>query len=238
MLIVTTFGSDYEEVRKRKGIIITSRVHPGETGASFMMKGIIDYLVGPSLGARMIRDNFVIKIVPMVNPDGVINGNTRCSLAGVDLNRVWIDPSQKQHPTIFGIKQLLKSMQSERELFLFCDLHGHSRKKNMFMYGNCNKNETHVKEKIFPFLLEKAADIFNFGDCAFAVQKSKESTARVVGWKELGIQNCYTLESTFCGSDFGKYQDLHFNTNMLQSIGPKFCETILEYSQLDPARCK
>ena len=29
----------------------------------------------------------------------------------------------------------------------------------MFMYGNCNKNETQVKEKIFPFLLEKAADI-------------------------------------------------------------------------------
>ena len=90
-------------------------------------------------------------------------------------------------------------------MFLFIDLHGHSRKKNMFCYGNCNKNETHVKEKIFPFLLEKAADIFNFADCAFAVQKSKESTARVVGWKELGITNCYTLESTFCGSDFGKY---------------------------------
>jgi len=57
-----------------------------------------------------------------------------------------------------------------------------------------------------------------------------------VGWKELGIINCYTLESTFCGSDFGKYQDLHFNTNMLQSIGPKFCETILEYNFLDAAR--
>ena len=87
----------------------------------------------------MLRDNFVIKIIPMVNPDGVINGNTRCSLAGVDLNRVWIDPSQKQHPTIFCIKQLLRQMQGERELFLFCDLHGHSRKKNMFMYGNANK---------------------------------------------------------------------------------------------------
>ena len=106
------------------------------------------------------------------------------------------------------------------------------------MYGNCNKSEAQPKEKIFPFLLEKAADIFNFADCAFAVQKSKESTARVVGWKELGITNCYTLESTFCGSDFGKYQDLHFNTNMLQSIGPKFCETMLEYNFLDQARQK
>ena len=108
LLIITTFGSDYEEVRKRKGIVISSRVHPGETGSSFMMKGIIDYLVGPSLGARMLRDNFVFKIVPMMNPDGVINGNTRCGLAGVDLNRIWIEPNQKTHPSVFHTKALIK----------------------------------------------------------------------------------------------------------------------------------
>jgi len=52
-----------------------------------MMKGIIDYLTGPTLNAKILRDNFVFKIIPMLNPDGVIIGNTRCSLAGVDLNR-------------------------------------------------------------------------------------------------------------------------------------------------------
>ena len=67
-------------------------MHPGETGASYMMKGMLDYLVGNSNGAKTLRDNFLIKIVPMVNADGVINGNTRSSLAGVDLNRVWQDP--------------------------------------------------------------------------------------------------------------------------------------------------
>lgn len=91
MLIVTSFvplGSEAaDQIKLRKGVVISSRVHPGETGASFMVKGIIDYLVGPSLGARILRDNFVFKIVPMLNPDGVINGNTRCNLAGVDLNR-------------------------------------------------------------------------------------------------------------------------------------------------------
>jgi murein tripeptide amidase MpaA len=87
MLTITTFGSDSESIKQRKGIVISSRVHPGETGASYMMKGIIDSLVGPSLGARLLRDNFIFHIVPMLNPDGVINGNTRCSLAGCDLNR-------------------------------------------------------------------------------------------------------------------------------------------------------
>jgi murein tripeptide amidase MpaA len=141
MLVITTFGCEYEEVRKRKGVIISSRVHPGESGSSFMMKGIIDYLVGPCLGARMLRDNFVFKIVPMLNPDGVINGHTRCGNVGVDLNRVWTEPNQKQHPTIFAMKNIIKTMQTERELLLYCDLHGHSRKKNMFMYGNSKKDE-------------------------------------------------------------------------------------------------
>ena len=110
LLIITTFNSDFEEIKKRKGIVISSRVHPGESGCSFMMKGIIDYLVGPSLGAKLLRDTFVFKIVPMLNADGVINGNTRCGLAGVDLNRVWIEPSQKLHPTIWHLKKLISEM--------------------------------------------------------------------------------------------------------------------------------
>lgn len=60
-------------------------------------------------------------------------------------------------------------MQDERELLLFVDLHGHSRKKNMFMYGNSEKNDTRHREKIFPFILEKTADTFNYSDCSFAV---------------------------------------------------------------------
>lgn len=104
MLIITTFKNDPEQTKNRRGVVITSRVHPGESGASYLMKGIIDFLVGSSLAARMLRDNFIFKIVPMLNPDGVINGNTRCNLAGVDLNRQWIDPQSETHPTIYHTK--------------------------------------------------------------------------------------------------------------------------------------
>ena len=70
------------------------------------MKGILDYLTGPSLNAKILRDNFVFKIVPMLNPDGVINGSTRCNLAGADLNRIWNDPQRKIHPTIYHTKMV------------------------------------------------------------------------------------------------------------------------------------
>jgi len=41
----------------------------------------------------------------MLNPDGVILGNARWGFAGWDLNRYWIDPNKKEHPTIYSVKQ-------------------------------------------------------------------------------------------------------------------------------------
>jgi hypothetical protein len=40
----------------------------------------------------------------MINPDGVIIGNYRCSLSGQDLNRQYLNPSSKMFPEIFAIK--------------------------------------------------------------------------------------------------------------------------------------
>ena len=41
----------------RKAVVITSRVHPGETNASWMMKGFIDYLLSNSTDAK-VSNNF------------------------------------------------------------------------------------------------------------------------------------------------------------------------------------
>ena len=87
MLIVTNFASDPLDISVRKSIILTSRVHPGETNASWIMKGVIDFLVSEDPQAHFLRNTFVFKIIPMLNPDGVIVGNYRCSLMGQDLNR-------------------------------------------------------------------------------------------------------------------------------------------------------
>ena len=53
----------------------------------------------------------------------------RCGLTGEDLNRRWRDPSELIHPEIFHTKGLLSYVKQvlEKEIFLFCDFHGHSR---------------------------------------------------------------------------------------------------------------
>ena len=147
--------------------MFTARVHPGESVGSWMMQGVIDFLTDlKNPEAHILRDHFVFKVVPMLNPDGVINGNYRCSLAGCDLNRRWDKPSLTLHPTIHHTKKLIKQFASERELLLFVDFHGHSNKKDVFIYG-CHKPDDPMETRMFPFLMAKLCPYFSFNKSRF-----------------------------------------------------------------------
>jgi murein tripeptide amidase MpaA len=53
-------------------IFLSARVHPGETPSSYAIRGLIKFLLSSKdIRAQTLRDNFVFKIVPMINPDGV-----------------------------------------------------------------------------------------------------------------------------------------------------------------------
>lgn len=116
-------------------VFLSGRVHPGESNASWIMKGILDFLTSDAVEAVELRRRYVFKVVPMLNPDGVANGSHRCSLAGLDLNRQWKAPSRLITPTIYWAKSLLNYLKLERKVpIVSCDFHGHSRKKMIFMY--------------------------------------------------------------------------------------------------------
>ena len=62
-----------------------------------MMHGLLETLLNPKGKeeedlVRNLKDYFEIYIIPMLNVDGVVNGNYRCSLAACDLNRKWSKP--------------------------------------------------------------------------------------------------------------------------------------------------
>ena len=208
-----------------------------------MMRGVLKFITDPhNPEARMLRENFIFKIIPMLNPDGVINGNYRCSLAGCDLNRRWKTPSKIIHPEIYHTKKLIKALHAERGVLLYCDLHGHSRKQNVFMYG-CNNIKAPEETRIFPYLLSKLSPFFSFEYSRFGIQKSKESTARISLYKELKTcPNIFTMESTFSGMDMviiiiklclqGSNKGLHITTDDLESLGKDLCRTILVYADI------
>ena len=71
LMTVTSRNSDIP-IANRKIVCLTGRVHPGETNASWVMKGTLDYLV--STEAEALLADHVFKIIPMLNVEGVIQG--------------------------------------------------------------------------------------------------------------------------------------------------------------------
>ncbi|KAJ3218033.1 Cytosolic carboxypeptidase 1 [Dinochytrium kinnereticum] len=232
LLTVTAFDKESaisHPVSGRVYIFLSSRVHPGESNSNYIMQGLIRFLMGDDDVAQALRKCCVFKIVPMLNPDGVINGSHRCGLAGTDLNREWRNPCKRRSPTIYWTKQLWKFLvDGGQRPLIACDFHGHSRKKNVFIFG-CENVSGHAEglEKIFPSLMASVNPIFDTSSCKYSVERSKEATARVVLWREMGVVGSYTLESTYCGADFGEKKGQQIQIQDLERVGADFCCAIL-----------
>ncbi len=72
MYIITNFESSPTDIAQRPAIVLTARVHPGyhdhshpissEANGSFVIEGIVKYLIGEAKEARELRDAYVIKV--------------------------------------------------------------------------------------------------------------------------------------------------------------------------------
>lgn len=73
-----------------------------------LITGLMDFITGDSARARELRAKFIFKIVPMLNPDGVIVGNNRCSLTGRDLNRQYRTVIRETYPPVWHTKLMIR----------------------------------------------------------------------------------------------------------------------------------
>jgi murein tripeptide amidase MpaA len=87
----------------------------------------------------------------MVNVDGVIYGNFRCDATGMDLNRRWKEPSKLFHPQIWELKRKIAGLHKDWKVDLCLDLHGHSKKYNVFCYA-CKTNSFTCR--ILPYMIQ------------------------------------------------------------------------------------
>ena len=79
-------------------------MHAAETYGSLAMRNFIIELVTQPEKYKYVLGNYILKLVPMINVDGVVIGNSRNSLVGVDLNRRWKEPNSIMHPEIYFLK--------------------------------------------------------------------------------------------------------------------------------------
>ncbi|XP_077292800.1 cytosolic carboxypeptidase 1-like [Arctopsyche grandis] len=249
LLTITGQETINNPIQDREIIFLTSRVHPGESNASWVMEGTLKQLLDNSSTSEILRLSYVFKIVPMLNVEGVINGCYRCGLTNEDLNRRWSRPSPILHPDIYHTKGLLEYMSRalKKPASVYCDFHGHSRKKNVFLYGCspqqswCSKDAEMTQPDgplnylCLPAAMHHCCPSFSLGSCSFKIEREREATARVTVWRQLGVQLSYTLETSFCGFDQGPYKGLQLNTGHLKEIGKDLCTALATLKETSPA---
>lgn len=107
-------------------ILILGRQHPPEVTGAFAMKGFINQLLTVNSLTDSFLDRYNILFVPLMNPDGVMNGFWRYNANKKDLNRDWGNFTQPETDAVY--EKLIKL--SNKKLVLFIDFH--STFKNIF----------------------------------------------------------------------------------------------------------
>ena len=219
------------QINNRNYVIITARVHPSETPGSHKLQGIVQFLLSGRSEAERLRNEYTFILIPMLNPDGVVLGNTRCSLGGYDLNRCWSNPSSNQ-PTILALKNRLQYLISKGGyITMYCDLHGHSKLLNSFVYA-CPSTLTQASRvRDIPRLIARRCLFFDYRQCSFRVESDRLTTARVVVWKELKASNSFTLETSMFGYIIGEDVKVFTEDDYLR-IGEALLEALNDYTTL------
>ena len=190
--------------RDKEIVFVTARVHPGETPAAHICNGVINFLTSNDPRATILREIFVFKVVPMINPDGVRRGHFRSDQFGVNLNRKYQDPILETQQTVYAIRKLVEYYQDR--IFFYIDLHAHSNKKAAFIFGNFMEYSKCIYNYMTAKLMQLNCVNFDINHCVFTEQNmysgdkkgdSKAGSSRVAFYLNFGIQRIYTLECNY-----------------------------------------
>ncbi len=197
-------------------MFISARVHPGEVPSSYIFNGILQFLLNTSsVQAKVLLDNFVFIMIPMLNPDGVYRGHYRTDAVGQNLNRFYTHPNSFDHPQIYAVKELFLSLNKNKRIFAYFDLHAHASKKGCFLFGNSLDYANQIENCLLTKLISMNSEHFDYENCVFSERNmyakdksdglSKEGSGRVALYKSTNLTHCYTVE---CNYNAGRKSNL------------------------------
>ena len=230
-------------------IFITARVHPGETPGTLIFNGILKTLINTDNPLnKILLDNFIFKLIPIINVDGVSNGYFRLDQDGFNLNRLYLNPNQKSNPENFAITKLFYFYSSKFKVRYYFDLHADMNARGVYTFGNALRSfEDHVENVLFSFIFKINCQHVDFSHCIFTERSmgtksknelaGKEATSRVQFYQRTGLIHTYTVESSYFKGIFNKDNMENENANIymindFEKTGNDLLKSILDYEEI------
>jgi hypothetical protein len=108
--------------------VFDSNAASREVSGAFAFFAFTETVLGDSELAQKFQARFRVIAIPLLNPDGVVGGNWRHNLGGVDLNRDWGPFTQPETQLVAGLLEDLDA--SDSKIRMFVDFH--STEENVF----------------------------------------------------------------------------------------------------------
>jgi hypothetical protein len=106
---------------QRRGVWIVARQHAWESGASWVCRGLVEWLVSPDERAASLRQRGEIVIVPIMDIDNTAIGAGGKQQNPHDHNRDWHDPPH--WPAVAAAMRSIRAMNEAGRFDLYIDLH-------------------------------------------------------------------------------------------------------------------
>jgi len=193
----------------KREVVISARVHPGEVPAQFVVDGLLAAILADGPVGQALREAYVWRVVPCLNPDGVSKGHYRKDARGDDQNRqYWPPPAPKptQHPAQAALLSLARS--SGSRLRALVDVHAHANKRGCFLFGNHSPTGGPDAPELLACRLSAHSRHAEYGACDFSRRKMGNSGSCRVALHHAGIADgrargthppahAYTLECNY-----------------------------------------
>jgi hypothetical protein len=128
------------------------------------------------------------------------------------------------------VKELQKTNKDRVHAYL--DVHAHSGRKSIFMYGPHFPlhSSKYMKIRTIPKLISERTEMFRFFSCKFKHDKYKENCARLAICRDFDVTHSFTIESSQYGFLNKHRETITFNPGLLQEFGECMVHSLFEYA--------
>jgi hypothetical protein len=112
---------DEGDTKGKPAVWIHARQHAWESGASWVARGFVEWLLSDLDEAKRLRERAEIVIVPIMDVDRVVTGDGGKEADPNDHNRDWSETPH--YPEVAAAQDRMKAFAAEGRLAVFLDLH-------------------------------------------------------------------------------------------------------------------